>query len=257
MTTQRLRLASLALLALLLLAWEAACRGFGVSALVLPAPSAIARALWHGFASGYFWPHLRATVFELVLGVVTGCAVGFAAGVLMAESRVLRALLMPYVVTSQVVPKLALAPLFVLWFGFGSTSTVVITALICFFPLLENTLTALRQVAPERLELFRMLGATPLQTLLRLKLPSGLPGILAGVRVAVVLALVGAVVGEFIGASRGLGALVIATQGTMDTPLMFAVLLLIAALGLVAYQATLLVERWLLLPFTRTSEEIP
>jgi NitT/TauT family transport system permease protein len=253
MTKLHLRLGSFALLALLLLVWEAACRAFALSALVLPAPSAVAQALWHGLASGYFWPHLRATAFELVLGVLAGCAVGFGAGVLMAETRVLRALLMPYVITSQVVPKLALAPLFVLWFGFGNTSTVVITALICFFPLLENTMTALQQVAPQRLELFRMLGATRVQTLLRLKLPSGLPGILAGVRVAVVLALVGAVVGEFMGASRGLGALVIATQGTMDTPLMFAVLLLIAALGLVAYQATLLLERWLLLPFTRTS----
>jgi NitT/TauT family transport system permease protein len=111
----------------------------------------------------------------------------------------------------------------------------------------------LHQVAPERLELFRMLGATRAQTLWRLKLPSGLPGILAGLRVAVVLALVGAVVGEFIGASRGLGALVIASQGTMDTSLMFAVLVLIAALGMSVYHATLLLERWLLLPFTRTT----
>jgi NitT/TauT family transport system permease protein len=98
-----------------------------------------------------------------------------------------------------------------------------------------------------------MLGATRAQTLWRLKLPQGLPAILAGLRVAVVLALVGAVVGEFIGASRGLGALVIASQGTMDTALMFAVLVLIAGLGMLAYQATLLLERWLLLPFTRTS----
>ena len=253
MNRTSLRFASFALLALLLLAWEAACRGWGLSALVLPAPSAIAQSLWRGLASGYFWPHIRATALELLLGVIAGCSVGFVAGVLMAETRMLRALLMPYVVASQVIPKLALAPLFVLWFGFGITSTVVITALICFFPLLENTMTALVQVQPERLELFRMLGASRWQTLWRLKLPTGAPGILAGVRVAVVLALVGAVVGEFIGASRGLGALVIASQGTMDTPLMFAVLLLIAALGMLAYQATLLLERWLLLPFTRTS----
>jgi NitT/TauT family transport system permease protein len=249
----RTRLGSLLLLAALLLAWEAACRLLAVPRLVLPPPSAVGLSLWQGFASGYFWPHLRTTALELVLGVATGCVIGFAAGVALAESTTLRRLLMPYVVASQVIPKLALAPLFVLWFGFGMTSTVVITALICFFPLLENTLTALQQVAPERLELFRMLGATRAQTLWRLKLPSGLPGILAGVRVAVVLALVGAVVGEFIGASRGLGALVIATQGTMDTSLMFAVLVLIAALGMLAYHATLLLERWLLLPFTRTT----
>ena len=248
-----LRAGSLLFAAALLLAWEAACRSLRLSALVLPPPSAIAQSLWNGLASGYFWPHLRTTALELVLGVLAGCLVGFAAGVLLAEHALLRRLLMPYVVASQVIPKLALGPLFVLWFGFGVTPTVVITALICFFPLMENTLTALQQVSPERLELFRMLGATRAQTLWRLKLPSGLPAILAGLRVAVVLALVGAVVGEFIGASQGLGALVIASQGTMDTPLMFAVLVLIAALGLLAYQATLLLERWLLLPFTRTS----
>ena len=248
-----MRAGSLLLAAGLLLAWEAACRGLQLPALVLPPPSAIARALWQGLASGYLWPHLRTTAVELLLGVAAGCTVGFLAGIALGEHPLLRRLLMPYVVASQVIPKLALAPLFVLWFGFGMTSTVVITALICFFPLLENTLTALQQVPAERLELFRMLGATRAQTLWRLKLPSGLPAILAGFRVAVVLALVGAVVGEFIGASKGLGALVIASQGTMDTALMFAVLTLIAALGLAVYQATLLVERWLLLPFTRTS----
>jgi NitT/TauT family transport system permease protein len=253
MNEWRMRVGSLLLLAGLLAAWEIACRSLGLSALVLPPPSSIARSLWQGLASGYFWPHLRITALELLLGVVTGCAVGFAAGVALGEHAMLRRLLMPYVVASQVIPKLALAPLFVLWFGFGMTSTVVITALICFFPLLENTLTALQQVPPERLELFRMLRASKAQTLWRLKLPSGLPSILAGLRVAVVLALVGAVVGEFIGASKGLGALVIASQGTMDTSLMFAVLVLIAALGMAVYQATLWLERWLLTPFTATS----
>lgn len=243
--------ASIMLLATLLLAWEWASRTLGLPALVLPAPSQVLQALTQGLASGYFWPHLRSTSLALLAGVVLGCGIGFAAGMAMAESRVLRGLFMPYVVVSQVVPKLALMPLFILWFGFGMTSTVVITALICFFPLLETTVTSLRQVAPERLELFRMLGASRSQVLWRLKLPTGLPGILAGVRVAVMLALVGAVVGEFMGASRGLGALVIAAQGTMDTPLMFAVLALIGALGMVAYQATLLLERWLLRPYTR------
>ncbi len=242
----RLTAASLLLLAALLAAWEAASRLLGLPPLVLPPPSAVGQALWRGLATGYFWPHLAATAWNLGLGVAIGCGVGFAAGVAMAESRRLRALLWPYVVVSQVVPKLALMPVFILWFGFGATSLVVITALICFFPLLETTATSLRQVAPERLELFRLLGASRWQTLWRLKLPAGLPGVLAGLRVAVMLGLVGAVVGEFIGASRGLGALVIAAQGSMDTPLMFAVLALIAALGIAAYQLTLWVERLLL-----------
>jgi NitT/TauT family transport system permease protein len=252
-TGLRTRLGSLALLVVLLLAWEWAARGFGLSALVLPAPTVIAKSLWNGLASGYFWPHIRSTGIELLAGLSIGCLLGFGSGVAMAESPLLRGLLMPYVVVSQVIPKLALMPLFIVWFGFGMTSTVVITALICFFPLMENTLTSLQQVDAQRLELFRMLGATRRQTLLRLKLPAGLPGILAGLRIAVVLALVGAVVGEFIGANRGLGALVIASQGMMDTPLMFAVLVLIAAMGMLVYKAALLLEKWLLLPYTKLS----
>ncbi|WP_336692446.1 ABC transporter permease [Delftia acidovorans] len=236
-----------AVLALVLLGlWELLVRQWGLSALVLPAPSAIAASLWTGLATGYFWPHIWATLQALLLGLAAGSAVGLLAGMALAESELLERVLKPYVVVSQVVPKLALAPLFVLWFGFGMLPTVLITALICFFPLMENTLTGLRQVDPQRLQLFRMLGATRLQTLLRLKLPTGLPAILAGLRVAVVLALVGAVVAEFMGASRGLGAVVIAAQGMMDTALMFAALVLIAAMGLLLYQACLVLERRLL-----------
>ncbi|GAB2828776.1 ABC transporter permease [Comamonas piscis] len=240
------RLWAAALLVLLLAVWEGAGRLGGISALVLPVPSAVLQALWTGLASGYFWPHLAATVQAVLLGLTAGAAFGLLAGMALAESVLLERVLKPYVVVSQVVPKLALAPLFVLWFGFGMLPTVLITALVCFFPLMENTLTGLRQVDAQRLQLFRMLGASRLQTLLRLKLPTGLPAILAGLRVAVVLALVGAVVAEFMGASQGLGAVVIASQGMMDTTLMFAALLLIAALGLLLYQACLLLERWLM-----------
>ena len=244
------RLGAVALLLAWFGVWEWASRGAGVSALVLPAPSAVLKSLWMGLSTGYLWPHIGATCCELLLGLLAGCLLGFVSGVAMAESALLDRVLKPYIIISQVIPKLALAPLFIVWFGFGMTSTVVITALICFFPLMENTVTSLRLVDPQRLELFRMLGATRRQTLLRLKLPAGLPGILAGLRVAVVLALVGAVVGEFIGASKGLGALIIASQGMMDTPLMFAVLIVIAALGLLLYQLTLVVEKRLLRPYT-------
>jgi len=238
-----------ALLAVLLLGWELSAGLLHTSVLVLPAPSVVLGALWRGLNTGYLWPHIWQTTQELALGLVSGCVIGFASGVLMGESAFLRRTLMPYVVTSQVIPKLALAPLFIVWFGFGTLPIVVITALICFFPLMENTLTSLQQVDAQRLELFRMLGASRWQTLWRLKIPAGLPGILAGLRVAVVLALVGAVVGEFIGASKGLGALIIASQGMMDTPLMFAALLLITLLGMALYQTTLALERWLLKPY--------
>lgn len=245
-TPGKARLIAAALLLLLLALWELFVRQSALSALVLPAPSAVAAALWSGLASGYFWPHISSTLQALLMGLVAGSAFGLLAGMALAESELLALVLKPYVVVSQVVPKLALAPLFVLWFGFGMLPTVLITALICFFPLMENTLTGLKQVDAQRLQLFRMLGATRLQTLLRLKLPTALPAILAGLRVAVVLALVGVVVAEFMGASKGLGAVVIAAQGMMDTTLMFAALVIIAAIGLLLYQACLLLERRLL-----------
>lgn len=240
------RLASLALFVGLLLAWEAGVRLTGVSPLVLPAPTVVADALWHGLAGGALWRHIWVTGAETLLGFLLGCGIGFVAGVVLGEVAPLRRLLWPYVLASQVVPKLALGPIFIIWFGFGMTSTVIITALICFFPLLENTITALAAVTPEKRDLFRMLGATRLQTLLRLKLPAGLPVILAGVRVAIVLALVGAVVGEFIGGSEGLGASIIAAQGMMDTALIFALFIAITLMGLIFYQLVASLENWLL-----------
>jgi NitT/TauT family transport system permease protein len=247
------RVAGVLLLGGLVLLWEAAARGFAMSILVLPPPTAVLQSLWNGLANGFFWPHLRATALEFLLGLVAGSAFGLAAGMLLAEHAGLRRVVLPYVVAIQVVPKLALMPLFIVWFGFGMLPTIIVTALICFFPLMENTLTGLSQVPPERIELFRMLGASRAQTLWRLKLPTGLPAILAGLRIAVVLALVGVVVGEFIGTSQGLGALIIGAQGSMDTPLMFAVLLLISLLGLCAYQAMLLLEQQLLRPYSSGS----
>jgi NitT/TauT family transport system permease protein len=226
--------------------WEAWVRMAQTSALVLPAPSVITQSLWQGLTSGYLWPHLVSTTRAVVLGLLLGGTVGFVGGIVLGESARWRGILMPYVVISQVVPKLALAPLFIVWFGFGTLPIVVMTALICFFPLLENTATSLQQVDPQRLELFRMLRASRWQTLWQLKVRAGLPHIMAGVRVAVVLAWVGAVVAEFIGASKGLGALIIAAQGSMDTPLMFAVLVLITVLGLVFYKFAEWLERRLL-----------
>ena len=235
------------LLALICLAaWEIAVQVLQPSPLVLPAPTVVLNSLWQGLRSGYLPPHIVRTLTEVVLGLLLGASMGFLGGVLLGESNRWREVLMPFVVTSQVVPKLALAPLFIVWFGFGTWPTVVMTALICFFPLLENTATCLHQVDANQLELFRMLRASAWQTLWRLKLPAGLPHIMAGFRVAVVLAWVGAVVGEFIGGSQGLGALIIAAQGSMDTPLMFAVLTVITLLGLTFYKASEWLERQLL-----------
>ena len=240
---------SILLLAVLAL-WEWSVGFFGWSELVLPPPSTVAGALWRGLSTGYFWPHIAQTALEVLAGLAIGGAFGFACGLALGESEFGRRVFMPYVVASQVVPKLALAPLLTVWLGFGTLPMVAITALVCFFPLLESTMTGIAQADPARLELFRMLGATRWQTLWRLKVPTGLPAILAGLRMAVVLALVGAVVGEFVGGSEGLGALIIAAQGSMDTPLMFAVLILITIMGLLLYLAALWIQARLLRPYS-------
>lgn len=236
---------SLLLAGVLLSLWEWSVQHWQVSALVLPAPSVVALALYQGVVTGYLWPHVVQTLFEVTTGFVLGGLLGFGGGLALGEWAALRRVLMPYLIVSQVVPKLALAPLLIVWLGFGALPTVVITALICFFPLLENTLTALQQTDAQHLALFRMLRASRWQTLWQLKVRASLPAILSGLRVAMVLAWVGAVVGEFIGASRGLGALIIAAQGSMDTPLMFAVLGVITVLGWFSYQVMLWAERGL------------
>jgi NitT/TauT family transport system permease protein len=226
---------------LILLLWEMLAKQ--MSELVLPAPSVVVATLLEGLTSGYYTPHILQTSLEIVIGLFIGSLLGILTGIWMGEVEFIRKLLFPYVIASQAVPKLALAPLFILWFGFGMTSKVVITALICFFPLMENTVTAIQYTDPQKVELFRVLGANRWQTLFKLKIPAGLPSIMAGFRVAVVLAVVGAVVGEFIGGSEGLGALIIASQGMMDTPLMFSVLILITILGTFLYQLVYFIER--------------
>lgn len=241
---KKMPLFSILLLVLILVIWELAAGT--MSELVLPGPSVIWAALWDGIRTGYFTPHIIRTASEVLLGLLFGGILGFVFGVLMGEVTFLRKLLSPYIIASQAVPKLALAPLFILWFGFGMTSKVIITALVCFFPLLESTVTAILSSDKQKQELFRMLGATRLQTLIHLKIPAGMPGIFSGLRVSVVLAVVGAVVGEFIGGSEGLGALIIASQGMMDTPLMFATLILLTVMGTILYlMITMLEKKWL------------
>ncbi|RYE28517.1 MAG: ABC transporter permease subunit, partial [Hyphomicrobiales bacterium] len=122
----------------------------GLSPLVLPAPSAVLATLWSEIATGRLWPHLAMTATEMALGLGIGAVVGLGTGILLAEFPALSRLLRPYVLASQLVPKLALGPLFIIWFGFGMTPTVVITALICFFPLMENTLTGIGEVDASR-----------------------------------------------------------------------------------------------------------
>jgi NitT/TauT family transport system permease protein len=225
-----------------LLAWWGCVRLMGLSPLVLPTPYAVWQSLVENTLSGLLLDHLWTTLTEILLGFLLGSALGITLGIVTAQSQLMRAILGPYILASQAMPKLALAPIMVVWLGFGIAPKVVITALVCFFPLLENTIIGLTSTNPYQLEMFRMFAARNWQTFLKLRIPHALPVIFAGLRVAITLAVVGAVVGEYVGANRGLGALVVATQGSFDTPLMFAVFVYLTAIGIALYKIMELFE---------------
>jgi NitT/TauT family transport system permease protein len=248
------RFLSFILLLAVLAAWYGLVQWRRLPPLVLPLPTAVARVLVQNLLDGFLWPHLWVTLSEILLGFIGGSALGIGLGSLVALAPLAQRVLNPYIIASQAMPKLALAPLFVIWCGFGIVPKALIAALIAFFPLFENTLTGLSTVDAETLDLFRMLGASRWQVFSKLLLPNAVPYLFAGLRVAIVLSVVGAVVGEYIGATKGLGALIMASQGMMDTTLMFAVFIVLTLVGIVLYQLVVYCERLVL---TRRARIVP
>ena len=223
--------------------WEIMVRVKGIPPLILPAPTLVWESLVAHTRSGLLPLHFGVTLSEVLLGFFVGSVLGIGLGIGAALAPRLRGILHPYLIASQAMPKLALAPIFVMWFGFGMLPKVLITALIAFFPLFENTVTGLNEVDRDALELFVALRASRWQTLRWLRLPHAVPYVVAGLRVAMILSIVGAVVAEYVGANRGLGALIISSQGMMDTPLMFAVFVVLVVLGVVLYETIGVIER--------------
>lgn len=225
-----------ALRALLLLVslaiWEAAVRIFEIPAFILPPPSRVITALYRGTASSVYLDNFWITLAETLLGFVLGSALAFVFGTAVAVSRPVEYFLYPYIVMFQSMPKVALAPLIIVWFGLGLTSKVVSAALIAFFPLLVNTIVGLRSADEDRVDLMRSLAASESQIFWMLRLPSALPFIMAGLEVAMVFSLIGAIVAEFVGAEAGLGMLIQSMNFTMDVAGQFAVLFILAIMGL-------------------------
>lgn len=215
----------------LLLLWQLAAAA--TSSMILPTPMAVAERFIGFVGSGRAWPHIAITTQEIVAGFALGSVLGVGFGTLAAEFSIARRVIMPYVIITQALPKFALAPILVIWLGFGMGPKIIIAALIAFFPLLENTYLGLTSTPREHLELFRALRASRWTTLLKLRLPHAVPALFSGFRVALMLSLVGAVVAEYVGANKGLGALIIVSQGTLDTELMFVAFILLTILGLV------------------------
>jgi NitT/TauT family transport system permease protein len=212
--------------------WEGVCRGFDVSPIVLPTPSSIVVRLYALITSGMIWPHLWATLIEVLSGFALGCASGLIFGAMISLIPVFERLVYPYLVALQTLPKVAIAPLFIIWFGYGLTSKVVITALVCFFPVLVSVIAGFHSTDKDQLDMMKAFGATKWQTLMRLRIPSALVLIFAGLEIAAVLAVIGAIVGEFVGAQVGLGYLVVTLNFGMDVPGVFAVLIVLSAIGL-------------------------
>ncbi|GAA1942392.1 ABC transporter permease [Nocardioides hwasunensis] len=228
---------------LLVIGWEIAVRTADVSAILFPAPSGVIEALVTGFTDGPFVRHTLVTLQEIVYGFAFAVVAGLLTAVWVTSSRLAEKIVLPIVVVLQTVPKVALAPLFLVWFGFGMESKILTTALIAFFPVLINATLGFNSTSSEQVNMMRSFGATRLQVLTRLRLPTAVPSIIAGLDVAVVLSVIGAIVAEFVGSQAGLGYLIIASNTSLDTTTMFAALVVLSVIGLTLHYIVVLAGR--------------
>jgi NitT/TauT family transport system permease protein len=211
--------------------WEGAVRVFHVPAIVVPPPSAVLVALWTGLSSGEWTEHLLVTLWEILAGFLLGSAWGLVLGFAIALFPTAERLLYPYVVAFQTVPKVAIAPIMVIWFGYGLSSKIIITATIAFFPLLANTITGLHAASREQIEMLQAYTASRAQIFRMVRLPGALPYIFTGLDIAIVLSVIGAIVGEFVGAQAGLGYLILQKNFNFDMAGTFAILVILSAIG--------------------------
>lgn len=221
--------------------WEAAVRIFDIKPFILPAPSAVLATLGN---AQYSWlSNTAVTALEVFGGYTLGLVLGIAAALLFVTSRKLMLLVFPLLVTLNMIPKVALGPLFIVWFSYGIGPNILITFSMCFFPILMTTIRGLNETEPDLLDLVRSLKGSRWQLFRYIQFPGSLPYVFSGMKVATILAVAGAVVGEFIASDKGLGYLMIQVQAALDTPAVFMAVLLITAIGVLLYLLVLLLER--------------
>ncbi len=233
-------------LILALLVWHLIARLGRFPPYLLPAPDLVWARLWQSALSGRLIYHSGVTLAEVIAGLVVGVSAASSLGYLLARSPAIERLLAPYIVASQSVPVVAIAPLLVIWFGPGLLSKVLICALIVFFPVLINTVVGLRNVPEDLHDLMRSLQTTRWQTFKLLEVPAALPVFLGGLRIGATLAVIGAVVGEFVGADRGLGFLISIGRGQYDTALVFVAVFTLVSMAMALYGLVVLLENHLL-----------
>jgi NitT/TauT family transport system permease protein len=234
-------------IAAILAIWQLYVSAFGISRIVLPGPADILQATIANWAIllRETWP----TFLESLLGFALALALGIPAAVCVANSRVLNLALYPILIATQSIPKVAVAPIILVWFGLGLQSKLVIAFLVAFFPIVVDTATGMRATPPGLLELARSLRASPSQVFFKVQFPAALPFIFAGAKVAVTLAVIGAVIGEFVGSLNGLGNLLLTANSQLDSPLAWAALVWLSVLGIVLFVAVVAVER-LVMPWS-------
>jgi NitT/TauT family transport system permease protein len=230
-----------------LLGWWAAARFGDLPSFILPSPADVWSRFLRALLDGSLLFHTGTTLLEILLGLLAGVALATVLGYLVARSRTLERALSPYLVASQAVPLVAIAPLLVIWFGPGMFSKILICALIVFFPVLINTVVGVRAVPAALHDLMRSLHATRGQILRKLEVPAALPVFLGGLRIGATLSVIGAVVGELVGADRGLGFLINIGRGQYDTALVFVAVFALIALALSLYGVVAWMERRLLI----------
>ena len=238
----------LATFSLLLLAWQFLVRLFGVPEYILPVPSEFLAKLVQ--SRGLIWEHTLVTANEIVLGFLFAAAIGVPLGLMIVSVKFLERSLYPLILFFQLIPKIAIAPLFIVWFGFGPFPKILLTFLLCFFPTLVASMTGFRALDERVLYISRSMGMSGWQTFRYIRLPSALGHIFGGFKVSVVFAATGAIVAEFVGANAGLGYLLLRATSYLDMPLIFAVLVALAAIGILFSYAVQLLER-LLMPWLR------
>jgi NitT/TauT family transport system permease protein len=234
------------LLAAVVGAWSVISATNLVAGYLVPSPSATFHVLTGQWA--YLSHNAWVTGYETLLGFAGAVLIGVAAAVVMVYSPTVEKSLYPLLLFAQVVPKIAVAPLFVVWLGFGLSPKVVVAVLIAFFPVVISMVTGLKSIDPEILDLAATMGASPAKTFAKIRFPASLPFLFSGLKVAVTLAVTGAVVGEFVGANEGLGFVILQANGNIDTPMLFAALFILSAIGVALFAVVEIAER-LMLPW--------
>ena len=234
---------SLLVLAVLLL-WQGATSLWRIESWLLPSPVQIMRA---GFqARAIVWPHILQTIQETLAGILLAVGVGLALGLVIDFSPVLRQALYPILVVSQTVPIIAIAPLLIIWFGYGIWPKIIVVGLVCFFPIVVSTADGLRSADPDLIALLRTMGASRLDTFFKVRLPGAMPMIFSGIKIAITYSVVGAILGEWVGASKGLGVFMLRATNSFRTDWVFASIAVTAMLSMTLFGLVVALERAML-----------